>query len=332
MSDEAVVAPVAPVTEATPTPTTTPETQAVAPAQPAEQVVSLPDDKSAAKFAALARKKRETEAKESALSAREKEINERAAKAERIEKAIANRDKDPLAVLEAMGIDIEQFAEHIASGPMIAEKKSPEAKAVEELRAQLKDIKEADAKAKQEAQQAKQMEEFNKFVARVNNFIDKEPAYELIRAQGEHDLVLEVMEAQWIKDKTMLTEKQAADMVEASLEAKQHKGLSTEKIKKYIAEQLGIKPGQVTQKQVTAVQNAVAAADEDNEFLAAARGPKEESTEPTGDIPADVAEWLAAAEPQKKSMYLTNEITSNMPQTKAVDDESDFEKALKLLK
>ncbi len=328
MSEEVAVAVATPETTPSPEPVQTPTPE---PAKPVEQVVTPVDDKSAAKFAALARKKRETEARETALSAREKEINERAAKAERIEQAIANRDKDPLAVLEAMGIDIEQFAEKIATGPMIAEKKSPEAKAVEELRAELKAIKDREEAAVKQKEHDGRVASYNAFVKEVNDFVNKEPAYELIRAQEEHDLVLDVIEAKWNESqgKVLLTHKEAADMVEASLENKQRKGMSTEKIKKMAAELLGVKPTQVTDKQVAAV--AAAVEDGDNEFLKAARGQREEAA-PDSEIPADVAEWLAAAEPSKKSMYLTNEITSNIPQRQTIDEESDFEKAMKLLK
>lgn len=337
MSDTASAAIDTPSTPAEPT-TTVPPTAAepVTTAAAPAPAPATPPDPLAPKFAALARKDKEDRARaaarEQALEAREKAIAERVAKAERVEKALANRDTDPLAVFDALGIEIDKFADKLIEGP--PKKKDPTQTAVEELRAQLEELRNErarDTQARVEKQRADAVAAFQKEIAdTIQKSADK---FELVTEKQAANLVYAVIDQHFAKTEKetgtgeLLDIAEAAAMVEAALE----KDVKTE------AEFLVKSKSKKVQAALQAAGFTVAEAKKLADAATATTAPRAAASaadDTTDDRPLTTDEWLQAAdEVNKKSMVLTNDVTASLPKYQLVkDDVSDMQRALDMLK
>lgn len=326
MSDTATATP-APVTETTPAAvkTETPTTPPVVTPTPPEQPKA---DPMAAKFAALARKDKEAKAREQALTAKEQSIAERIARAEKIEKALASKDDDPLEVFNALGIEVDKFADSLIAGPK--KPKDPQTQALEKMQARLEAIEAERAKEREEYQNKGRNEAVEKFQSKIAESVKAAgEKYELIQERGAVPLVYAVIEKHYEQTKELLSNEEAADMVEAHLEKEakeQAQTLFQSKSKKI---QAALKAAGLTPAQAAAAVAAVAGTTE------RAPGTFEMPQEDVDDKPLTTEDWLAAAEESggKSSMVLTNETQASLPKYQYVKEDTDeLEQAIALLK
>lgn len=290
-----------------------------APVTKEEVKVDLPD-RTASKFAALARKQKETAAREAALAAREKEMEARSAQAERVAKALSKKDEDPIQALVDMGIDPLKYADAVASWQPPADDSDP----VAMLRKEIAEMKAEKAKEREQAEQytAKQREQaVESFKGSLTKQIDSDEKYELIQSRKQHALVYEVIEQHYQTTGELLSNAAAADMVEASLEAEVKSSLSTKKVKAML-EALGMTPKAAAEAAKATVASAASASED---IIA-------------DDEDEEIAKFLEQNGHKRKSktMALTNDVTSSMPplekKVEEDDDETLFKKAVEMLK
>ncbi len=209
------------------------------------------EDKMASKFAALARKEKQIRAEQSKLAAQRKEFEEwKRSQEEGLKPYMSMKEraaKDPGSLLEdlrAVGLDERTIIEkHILKQEPTPEEK--QTSILDELRSQIQELK---AERQKEVEQAKvtqaelqkKQEERAKenYLNHLNKFVsDKSDDYELIRANGAVSMVYEVMEEHYNKtlqdegEGVVLSEKEAADMVESYLLEQAKKLIETNKLK-----------------------------------------------------------------------------------------------------
>jgi len=280
----------------------------------------------AAKFAALARKDKEAKAREAAFAEREASLAARVKKAEAIEQAVAKRDENPLAVLEALGIDIEKFADGLIAGPPA--KKDPTLSAVETLQKQIEELKkerEQEAARAAETRREQAVKRFQQEIAdEVKKAADK---FELINEKNAAGLVYKVIEQHYNDTEkefgagkgVLMPIADAAVIVEQALE----QDLKTE------VEFFGKSQAKKVQAALQAAGFSRAEAKKIADAAAASVAPPADE-DPDRELTVD--DWVKAAE-GKTNMVLTNDITASLPNYRTVkDDQSDLQKAIELLK
>lgn len=202
------------------------------------------DDKFALKFAALGREEKRIKAlkaqfeQQQAKMTADREAWEASKSAKYID--VERLKREPLKVMEETGLSFQALTELVLNDGkpsneqlLTDAEKRMEAK-LAELQAKL-DAKEAAEKAKQdEAALANEEKLTQEFIAGITDFVNAEPEYELIRANDAVALVYDVIEQHFERTKDVngngqiLSNKEAADAVEAYLldEAKKHVSLS----------------------------------------------------------------------------------------------------------
>lgn len=229
-------------------PAPAPETQAEPTTDPAP-VAAVPEKKEeeqfSSRFAALARKEKqalqraqEVKAKEEALMAKEKALQERMAWLEKME-------SNPLEAIKEKGWTYEDITNAVLSGQKDLTPEMRVKKLEAEVQARFKAQEEArqreieEQKKIYEAQQAKAMEEFR---AQTAAFIDANAEkYELTKIFGQHDLVVQTIEEHYRKTSEagtpkILSQEEAADLVEKYLEGEVEKAKKAKKFSQPKAE------------------------------------------------------------------------------------------------
>jgi len=223
------------VTESVTTPiTATPTPSTVAPVVEAPKEtpkeIEIPKKteeelKFASRFAAMAKKERE-------LQAREKALKEEAAKYSDYERAVKEAKQNPVAFMEKHGLTYKEVTDFILND----RKLSPEAQIK-----QMRDQMEADKKERLDAEQKRQAEwienTYRQHKAEIRTYCDKATdACELIRASESYDAVFEVIEAYYQKTGQVLPIDKAASEVENHLEAEGRKLLALKKFQPKVVE------------------------------------------------------------------------------------------------
>lgn len=193
----------------------------------AEAEPAAEKDEFASKFAALSRKEKELRQKQQEVEAQLAEYN--AWKKEQ-EEAAANKEpevpleyklrKDPLATLAELGIGYDKLTElALNDGKLTTDmqmdlmKRELEQKyksEIEELRNEY--IKDKEAAAEKEYEQT-----LNKFVSDLTDYVNTNEQYEFIKANDAVDLVYEVIQDHYNNTNEILSNKDAADLVESQL-------------------------------------------------------------------------------------------------------------------
>ena len=192
-----------------------------------------------AKVAKLEREAREARkaAKADSEVAR-KQVAEMQAKIDALEKAKAEARLNPTAWLEQGGISIQEANEYLVNNktPTAEGMAAHAIKELEALKKQQAEAKAKEAEAAQEATKAEQAKTYQTWQNGVVDFVKKNEAdYELINQQGAHQLVPAVIQQKYNETaKTgtpvILSEKEAADLVEKHLEQQAEKLFATKKL------------------------------------------------------------------------------------------------------
>lgn len=195
---------------------------------------SSQDDKFAAKFAALSRKEKQLRDKERELESKLKDMESKfSVDKQEVEKlkAIPERlKKEPLKVMEEFGLTFQQLTEMMLNDGkptpemLLSEKETAIRKEIEALKKQIED--------KEQSEQQKKYEEvLNGFVQDLTKYVTDTEDYEMIRASDAVPLVYEVIEAHHANTGTILSNKEACDLVEAHLLEEAKKYVTLNKIK-----------------------------------------------------------------------------------------------------
>ena len=205
MSEEvAVEAPVETPVEA--------ETQA---AEEAEAPAPEPAPDFSAQFAALARKEKAMREQQDIYKNQSTELEALKNKLAEIEARPSLAKKDPVGFLKQSGVDIKDLLHQDLNGELPVETQlNHRLEMLEKQNAELMERLESEKKAVEEQ---KEQGEWKSFVDQVNNFVENEPKYELIRAGNMQWMVPELMRDFYQKQGKEITAQQAADLVEESL-------------------------------------------------------------------------------------------------------------------
>lgn len=187
--------------------------------KPAEPAKPNPEDIFASKFGALSKKEREIRNKEAALK-------ERLSKLEKYEKDSSAWKDNPGAVLQFLeqeyGIDFSKLADHQIQSFQDTLPKSPE----EQLEARIKAMEEKAKKEEEDrlkAQEEAEKEKATKYEKmlrdQIGGIVDSSPeAFELIKAFGQHEAVIDTMKANYEETGELLDITTACQWVESYLE------------------------------------------------------------------------------------------------------------------
>jgi hypothetical protein len=232
-----------------------PAVEAVAPVQPtaaevlqsattpeAENKQEAPkqDDKFASKFAALSRKEKAIQEMRQAIKREQEDWKSSPELKEFSEfKALRAEAKDPIKVLEKLGITYDDLTRSI-----LGQTKEPTIEELAEKKAQEAISKLKEEMSEQEKSKAEKHYEtvIENFKQEISQHIDANPdVYELTKtAEDPIGLIYDVIEEHYAQHKKVLSVKDAADLVEQHFE---EKALSITKLKK-MQEKLGIKPAE----------------------------------------------------------------------------------------
>tara|TARA_R110002051_G_scaffold324916_1_gene424574 strand:- start:842 stop:1705 length:864 start_codon:yes stop_codon:yes gene_type:complete len=205
MSDEVAVD--AAVEEAT--------VEAEAPAPEEEAPAAEPAPDFSAQFAALARKESVFRQKQESAKDKESEISELKSRLEDYESRGSLAKKDPVSFLKKAGVDIKDLLHQDLNGELPVETQLNHR--LELLEKHNNELLERLEGEKKTATEQKEEGEWKQFVDQVNNFVENEDKYELIRAGNMQWMVPELMRDFYNKQGKEISAQQAADLVEESL-------------------------------------------------------------------------------------------------------------------
>lgn len=177
------------------------------------------------KFEALAKKEAAFRSKEREFQAREASYKEKEAKLAAAEAFQTRLKESPLDVLNELGITYDQLVEQAVNAP------SPESR---EIKNELKSIRETQAKLIDDAKKASdtQRESAVKQIRYdVQDLIDSDPQFEITKATGSIDDVVELITRTFDETGRLMTVDQAAKKVEEELALEADKLLTIGKIK-----------------------------------------------------------------------------------------------------
>jgi hypothetical protein len=192
----------------TPPPPTSPNTKI--------EAAEKPKDKSAAKFAALAREEKKIREEKEALKKEKAEIEAFKAEKEAIERAKANAKSDPIEYLKAAGLDYKYITEFVINNNELSESQK-----LEVLQAKIEEGEKA-REAERKTEAAKQEKAaLNQVFHSIETTIKSDPErFELLGQEGDDGLttVYNVLEEYYSQNPNgNMTFEQAADLTEQYL-------------------------------------------------------------------------------------------------------------------
>lgn len=197
---------------------TKPEAQAPKPQQTPEE------EARSRRFAQLARQEKDLRTRqealkqrEAALQAKEQEVTQANSKYSSGYYSQDQIKQNALRVLAEAGVDIQSFIQEAVSQPALDPRVQAE---MDQLKAQLKrfeDNNEKAAKAQEEAQSAQYQAAVRQIRSDVNSLVTMDPEFELIKTTGSQQDVVELIEATFKEDGTLLSVEDAAKEVEKYL-------------------------------------------------------------------------------------------------------------------
>lgn len=150
------------------------------------------------------------------------------AKQAEIEQGFISKDRiktDVLGVLSELGITYEQLTQAAVNQP------SPEQQQINQLNQKIEAFK-SEAQKAEETQYTQAVNQIRSDALRV---VEKNPAYETIKAEKAHEAVVRLIEEQYKTDGTLLSVEEAADLVEGHLVEEAVRMASHPKIKARLA-------------------------------------------------------------------------------------------------
>lgn len=200
--------------------------------EPVATEVKKPDeDPNATRYALLARKEkalraqqRTNQEREAALVAREKALEQRSSPQPDWKERLL---QDPLGVLQEAGLSYDQLTERIINT-------SPADQKLSVLEKEIRGIKETQTKAQtlfEEQQQKAYEQAVNQIRNDVKIIVSSDPAFETIKAMAAEESVVELIEAHFKENGTVLSNEEAAQQVEDYLVEEALKVASLSKIK-----------------------------------------------------------------------------------------------------
>ncbi len=236
---------------------------------PAPETPAPAEEKISPKLLALAKKEKMQRERERQIAEREAKIKEQEELYQKQYIAKDKLNKDPLTVLEELGITRDKLAELILNGPAQVD---PVISTLQNELSQLK-TQLTETEKRQQEQQAKAYENA---VAQIRNeatqLIESNPDFETIKETGNVEAVVELIKKTFEEDNTLLTVEEAAKQIEEILveEGLKYAGLNKIKAKLTPQEALAeaieakaqtkeVKPsGKPQQQQLKTLTNAVA--------------------------------------------------------------------------
>lgn len=221
-------------------PVETPPGAVAAETQPPENETPKPSeqDATAKRFAALSRKEREIVQQQQQLKTREAELAKQADALRAWEQARNVAKSNPLEALKALGITYEDVTAHVLAAEQSG---TVDVKALvkEELSAfeqKQQEERERAERAAQERAAAEAAQVIESFKAGLGEFIEANAEkYELTAAYGQSSLVYEVIETHFQSSGKVLSNDEAAELVERYLEEQAEKALQTRKLQTRLA-------------------------------------------------------------------------------------------------
>ena len=186
------------------------------------------NDEFASKFAALSRKEKALRQREAEMESRFKEMEDRLKAYEEKENAKEPElpldyklKRNPLETLAELGLPYDKLTElALNDGKLTPDmqmeimRRDLEDKYSKELESIRNDLLERDKKAEEQ----KYQETINSYVADLTKFVNASEKYELIKANDAVDLVFDVVENHYNETGNILSNEEAANLVESELE------------------------------------------------------------------------------------------------------------------
>ena len=204
------------------------EEKAEAEAANAEPEASPEKDEFASKFAALSRKEKALRQREAEMESRFKEMEDRLKAYEEKENTKEPEipldyklKRNPLETLAELGLPYDKLTElALNDGKLTPEmqmeimRRDLEDKYSKELESIRNDLLERDKKAEEQ----KYQDTINSYMSELTNFVNESDKYELIRANDAVDLVFDVVDNHYKETGNILSNEEAANLVESELE------------------------------------------------------------------------------------------------------------------
>lgn len=224
----------------------------------------------AARFAALSRREKqalETErrAKDTLqqIESQKREIASYAEKLRAREQELAEIRKSPTRLLEWGGYSLDDTVQYVLNDQRPTADmatREVESRVMQELRKLQEQLAERDRREKEHAERAAQEAEVRavqQFQKDIHSFLrTNADEYELVNANDAHDEVFDLIRLQYEADGTLLEIDEAAKRVEAALEERGRKLLSSKKLGAHLASQTASTPTPSKQAQQTRERNA----------------------------------------------------------------------------
>lgn len=187
------------------------------------QVEGAQEDLYSPKFAALSRREKMLRDKEKEFEARRMEFEEKSKGSQAELQTLEQLKKEnPLKWLEKQGVDFANVAKiYLNDGAIPEDVHAQKLQArIDELEQKLEGKFKSIESQEEEARKAQEEAALSQFKSDINQFVQSNAGdYELINELGQSDLVFEVVAATWERSggKKLLTNKEAADLVESHL-------------------------------------------------------------------------------------------------------------------
>lgn len=212
-----------------------------------------PEEPLSSQYAQLARKEKAIRAKAQEVKAKEAELmtREAALTARSEPKALEGpsmkdrASKDPLGVMQELGISYEQLTEMLLNQDPNAARYQAE---MEGLRAEIKALREESKTTREQDQQSAYKNAVNLIRTEVSQLVKADDTFETIRETGSVDDVVELIEATFKEDGRMLPIEEAAQLVEDHL---LEEAMKLTKLKKIQSRLAASKPAAPASKQTS---------------------------------------------------------------------------------
>lgn len=196
------------------------------------QQESPQNDQFSSKFAALSRKEKDIRHREAQLEQRLAEFEERFNQMQQKQEEPKEEPKqelpleyrlkkDPLSTLEEMGLSYDvltKLALNEGEMPPDMQMKLMREELERDYKSKFEELENKILEKEKAEEEQKYQQVIDSFKSQINDFVNKDESYELIKANEAEDLVYEVIEEHFNETGRILDTKEAADQVEQYLE------------------------------------------------------------------------------------------------------------------
>lgn len=196
-------------------------------------------------FANLARKEKAIRAKAQEMKAKEEAFRARELEMSQKLETLAELEKNPIKALRKLGWTYDKLTEAVladteseASSESASSSSDNElVRKLEKEIAEIKQAQERSLKAQEEAQQAQYKQAISMLKAETKQLVDGDDSFELVRATGSYDDVVELIEKRFVETQEVMTVAEAARIVEDYLVEEATKLTSAKKIQQKLVSQ-----------------------------------------------------------------------------------------------